>query len=1051
MPRTITIFIALLFSCLLFLTGASLHAQSVTTAAISGTILDKDGKPLPGATVIAVHNPTGTKFGINSRNDGKFNLQNLLVGGPYTVTVTYIGFETEKLEDLFLALGQNMRMNFSLKEQAVSMTGVEVVADRDAIISSARTGASQNVSRMQIDATPNTSRSFADFTKLSPLFTGTNYSANGRNNRFNNIQLDGTQYNDLFGLGSSGTPGGQANTTPISLDAIQEFQIVIAPFDVRQGGFTGGGVNAITRSGSNAFHGSLFGYFQNQNFVGLSPDSNKTKYGTFQNFQTGFRAGGPVIENKLFFFVNGELTNRQQPTDIMFSAPGVSGSNVSPIALDSVAKFADILRNKYGYDPGTYNNVTTTRKSAKLFLRFDYALAENHRLTLRHNLVNANDDNLSRSLTTFFLENSNYVFNSNTNSTVLSLNSTFGNSSSNELIFGYTRIRDKRNIQGAAFPFVKVRGIGAGLDLDAGTENFSMANSLDQDIFEITDNFSYFLGDHVFTFGTHNEMYKFTNLFIRNMYGYYEFNNLTDFSAGRPSDYQLSYSLTSDPMQAAKFSVMQYGLYAQDEWTAIPGLKFNLGVRMDIPSFPDKPAYNAKIDSTFNGLGLSTDKVPSGQLLFSPRFGFNWDAMGNRTVQVRGGAGIFSGRVAYVWISNQYGNTGVEFARVDARSNIPTFNPDPFNQPRPGVNPQLIPITTSEVDLTDNNFKMPQVMRIDLATDAELPFGVVGTLEAVYSKAVNDIMYQDINLGPQQSTLAGDGRPVYGTYNTGSKTFSAKKINPAFTNVILMKNTDQGYSYNFVAQLQRRFADGWYATLAYTNGVSKDLNSVLSSQAFSQWRFNHVKGDPNNPDLSYSAFDIRNRVLASVTYRKEFFENFVTTISLFYNGQSGQPFSYVYDGDVNGDGQVENDLIYVPKDENDIILKSANYAKLNEFIESDDALKNARGTIIDRMSARNPWSHQLDLRLAQEIPMPALAGHRFELTFDVLNFLNLLNHDWGYTKFVSNQRYRMLKFEGLDATSNKPIYSFNDKVMSPYETSSLASRWQLQIGLRYSF
>lgn len=1034
-----------LLAVLLPAAGTRLLAQGVTTAAINGVVLDKTGEPLIGATVIAVHEPSGSKYGTTTRTDGRFNLLSLRVGGPYTVSASYIGYQPKRFADITLRLSQNLRLEFILEEKTVEVGAVDVVGERNPVLSANRTGAATNVPLEAIMNMPNVSRSFTDFQKLSPQFVGN--SAAGRNNRFNNIQIDGTQYNDLFGLGSSGTPGGQASTNPISLDALQEFQVVVAPYDVRQNGFTGGGVNAITRSGTNAYAGSLFGYYRNQNFVGLSPDTNRQKYGRFEEYQTGFRVGGPVISDNLFFFVNGELTNRTQPTDILFTQGGSTGYNVSGIPYDSVQRFASILRNQYGYDPGASENVDLERTSAKIFLRFDYNLAANHRLSLRHNYVKAQDDNLPRTLTRFFFQNSNYVFNNTTNSTALQLSSMFGNAMSNELIFGYTRIRDYRETVGSPFPFVRIK-FGAKGDLYAGTENYSIANSLDQDIFEITDNFTYFFGNHVFTVGTHNEIFGFENLYIRDLYGNYEFNNLTDFEAGRPSRYTVSYSLTGDNRQAATFSAVQFGFYGQDEWTVIPALKLNVGVRVDIPTFPDTPSKNTKIDSTFGSLGVGTDIIPSGNILLSPRLGFNWDVTGTRDIQLRGGAGIFSGRIAYVWLSNQYGNTGVEFGRIDVSSRPAGFFTGNWaDPPRSGLNPT----TTSEVNLTDPDFMMPQLARMNLALDYQLPLGFVATVEGIYSKTLNDILYQDINIAPSQGTLTGDGRPVYGTYSTSSNTFSVRKINNAFTNVIYMTNTNEGYQYSITAQVQRQVMDGLVAGAAYTYGESKDVNSVLSSQAYSQWRYNHVPGDPNNPPLSWSAFDIRHRMFVSAAYRHEFLEGAGTTVSLFLNGQSGLPFSYVYSGDVNGDGQTENDLIYVPRDADDIILTTNNYDKLNQFIEGDEALSAARGSIFQRMGARVPWQTYLDVRIAQEIPIPTLNGHRFELTVDVLNVLNLLNGDWGYSKFVDQQRYRLLTFQGLDAASQKPKFSFNDAKMDAYDISSLASRWQMQIGLRYTF
>jgi hypothetical protein len=1036
--------IVLTLVCGLLLPASALRAQ-VTSASINGDVHDKSGAPLAGATVQAVHVPSGTLYGVVTRTNGHYNLPNLRTGGPYRIKVSYVGFQAQEKSDVYLVLGQNLRVDFSMTDVAMEMGAVEVIGEQSDLMSASRTGAGTNISGDMMSRLPSISRSFQDFQKLTPQFVGN--SALGRNNRFNNIQIDGTSYNDLFGLGSTGTPGASANTTPISLDALQEFEVQLAPYDVRQSGFTGGGINAITRSGTNTFSGSAFFYGRNQNMVGM--DTARKKLSKFNEYQYGLRLGGPIVKDKLFFFVSGEMTQREEPTkDIQFYK-GTSDPAASVIPADSVTRFINDLK-ALGYDPGSADPITQDRKSTKLFARLDYNLSPDHKLTLRHNFVDASDDIISRSNTRFYLENSMYSLKSTTNSTVLQMSSMFGNTMSNELILGYTAIRDKRETPGQAFPFIRIK-FGGG-DLYAGTEEYSIANKLDQDIFEFTDNFTYFLGTHTLTVGTHNEFFKFSNLYIRDYYGYYEFNSLTDFEAGKPSLYSYSYSMTDDPMQQAQLHANQFGFYVQDEWTASTDLRLTLGIRADIPTFPNTPAYNKYVDSTFSAIGINTDVVPKAAVLFSPRLGFNYDPSGNRSTQVRGGIGIFTGRLPYVWISNQYSNTGVEFGRVSA-TNRPAgfFVTDPYNQPRPGVTPGLSPVATSEIDITASDFKMPQVARLDIAIDQTLPENITGTLEGIYTKAINDILYQDLNLGPQLGAQA-DGRPVYGTYNTSSRTYSAGRVNPRFTNVIYMKNTDQGYSYSITAQLQRQMLDGLYASAAYTYGESKDCNSVLSSQAYSQWRYNHVTGDPNNPPLAYSAFDIRNRIMANLTYRYEWKKGWATTMSVFYNGQSGTPFSYVYNGDINGDGETENDLIYIPKDENDIILTTSNYDRLNTWIENDSYLKDHRGQIAERMSSRNPWSHIVDLRFIQEVPI--VEGHRVEITFDVLNFFNLLKKSWGRVMFVSNQRYRLLKFEGLDASSGKPKFSFNDnngQLKEPFEISDLASRWQLQMGIRYTF
>ncbi len=1062
---------------------SSIFAQGTTSAAINGIVRDQNGQPLVGANVVAVHVPSGTTYGTTTRDDGRYNLFGLRVGGPYTVSCSFIGYKKETQTDIDLVLSQNLTIDFKLVEEAVQITGVLITAEKNAILSSARTGAAATVRGENFDRLATISRSFQDFQKISPLFVGS--SAAGRQNRFNNIQIDGAMYNDLFGLAASGTPGGQAGTNPISLDALQEFQVVIAPYDVRLGGFTGGGINAITRSGGNKYTGSAYYYGRNENFVGTSPDTLRRKFAQFSEYQMGFRLGGPIVETKLFFFVNGEITRRKQPLDrTLGSSISAPSNNQYKVPADTVNRIISILNN-YGYSPGSFTHILFERPSTKIFGRLDFNLSDRHRLTLRHNYVDASD-NVSPSLGQLYAENSLYKFASTTNSTVLQLTSTFSNAMANELILGYTRIRDHRTFPGTNFPIVLIRraGFNGDADMVAGSENFSTQNALDQDIFELTENFTYFLREHTLTFGTSNQLFKFSNLFIRDTYGNYEFLTLNDFLNGYPSRYQYSYVLPGGN-QRAEWKGIQYGFYAQDEWTGVPKLKVTLGIRIDIPTFPDKPRFNPSVDTLFGAQGLGTNIVSSGKPLWSPRLGFNWDPVGDRSVQLRGGAGVFSGRIGYVWLSNQYGNTGVDFGRIDQSFNPATksftFQPDPNKQVS-----SIAGVKTTEIDLTDKDFKMPQVFRADLALDRELPMGFVATIEGLYTKSINDIVYQDINLaGPQSNGgltpgghLVGDARPVYGVYSTSSRTFTAKKLSDQlaasvqrFTNVILMKNTSEGNQYYLTLQLVRPLApDGWSTNFSYTYGQSKDLNSVLSSQAISQWRFNETQGDPNNPTLSYSNFDLRHRIFAALSRRFEFAKGFGTTIGLAYEGRSGSPFSYIYNGDVNGDGQVSNDLVYIPKDRNDVILMlgsgatatvlpytDATYDKLDQFIQNDAYLSAHRGQIAERQGARTPWNHFLDLSLVQEIP--TFQSHKIEIVVSVLNFLNLLNRDWGYVKSISFQTFQLLTFHSLDASTTSPTYgkprfvlpSNVDPKVPPWSNSDLSSRWQAQLGVRYEF
>lgn len=1028
-----------------FLAQSNIFAQGVTTSAMNGTILDGKGDPLPGANIIAVHIPSGTQYGTTSRIDGKYNLNGLRPGGPYSVKVSFVGYKPQETEVPSLQLGQNLNLDFTLYESTVELGAITVVGEKNSILSSNRTGATQNVTLRDIQLIPSISKNFGDFAKLSPQANGNSSSIAGRNNRYNNIQIDGTQYNDLFGLGSTGTPGGQTGTNPISIDAIQEFQVIVAPYDVRYSSFTGGGVNAITRSGTNQWTGSVFGYGRNQSLVGKAGfKSTDTEYPEFKQYAYGFRLGGPIMKDKLFVFLNGEGTKREDPLSNISLTSGPANTQ----ALGD--QFASILNSK-GMDPGTYGAYTIEQPSQKIFLRFDYNLSDQHKITLRHNYVHAYQDILaSRNANNFLVFNTlAYRIRNITNSTVLQVNSTFGNNLTNELILGYTTIRDRRAGISEARPEVRV--LREAVTLVAGPDRFSSANELDQDVFEFSDNFSAYLGDHVLTVGTHNEFFSFRNLFIRSFYGYYEFNTLADLQNNTPSYYQRVFSrIPGEDKPAAKFSVSQLGFYVQDEWTVVPTLKLTGGVRVDIPFLPTKPDYNPQVSENFPG--ISTSDVPSGNIMFSPRLGFNWDIFGDRMTQLRGGVGVFTGRIPYVWMSNNYGNTGTLIAEVNqATGGNVGFSVDPYHQPGPGDPGTGAPNLRSEIDLVDKDFVWPQILRFNLGVDHQLPWDMIGTVEFMYSKSINDLVYEKLNLNPSTGLIPGDGRPRYG----GTNSYGNRYID-----VLLLKNTDKGYTYNFSVQLQRNVPMGISFNTAYTYGVSKDVNSVLSSQAQSQIRYNPIAINPNDPPLTTSSFDLGHRGFASVSYSYEFFENSPTTVSLFYNIQSGRTFSFTINGDLNNDGLNGNDLFYIPKDANDILVgavtggvyveNAQQKADLMAFIDNNDYLSSHKGQMSERNAARNPWNDELDLRIAQSVGIPSVG--RFEVALDILNVMNLLKSSWGWFEQTNQDTYTIVTLNGTDPATGRPVYRFSKPATNtPWSPYDLASRWQMQLSVRYTF
>jgi outer membrane receptor protein involved in Fe transport len=1056
------IYYCLFLMLTLVLTGYQGFGQSTTTAALNGTITDEKGEPLPGTTVVAIHTPTNTQYVASTNQDGRFNIQNMRVGGPYTVKTTFIGYQDQVRENVFLRLGESTRIDLKVSEATTTLGEVQVTSQRDNVINAERNGAATNVTREQIERLPTISRSFQDFTRLTPQANGN--SLLGRNGRFNNIQIDGASNNDLFGLGSSGAPGGQAGTTPISLDAIEEFQVVLSPYDVRQGRFSGGGINAITRSGTNTFGGSAFFFGRNENTAGKSPTPNadgvRTKLDEFSDYQTGFRLGGPILKNKLFFFVNGEVTRRSEPLLFRAGEPGETGSDVVEfVNSDQLAQIDQVLREKYGYDPGSFGNINRETESNKFFARLDWNITDKHQLTLRHNFVDAFQDQITRGKTEFRFGNNGYRFTDKTNSSVLELKSRFNDRYSNNLLIGYSTIRDARAIKGSLFPSVTI-GFGNG-NVVAGSERSSTQNTLDQNVLEITDNFNYFAGNHTFTFGTSNEIFRFDNLFINDAAGRYDFPTFADFLAGSSTNsnyrYRQQYVIGK---RSAKFGAAQFGLYVQDEYNVSESLRITGGLRADMAVYLDKPSYNPKVEELF---GLRTDKLPDSKIQLSPRLGFNWDVKNDQKTQVRGGVGLFTGRPAYVWISNQYGGTGMDIASIDLRGNsTPT--------PAPALSADIASTFAtgtgtppkSSIAITSPDFKNPQLLRANLAADQVLGGGFTLTLEGIFSKTRNDVLPVDLNLVEPTTTLPGDGRPVFPTN---------RNVSTEFFNVIQLQNTSKGYQYSLTAELKKQFTKNLFANVAYTYGQARDLYSGTSSTAVSTWEFNpHVLG-PNNLTLSYSNFDLRNRVIASASYRKEYINHLATTISFFYNGQNGPAYSYTYyGGDINNDGgqntSNSNDLIYIPRDRNDIVLTTAGtsdprsldqiWDELNTFIENDKYLSEHRGQYAARNGARAPFQHRVDMRLMQDI-FTNLGGrnHTLQLTVDVTNIGNLLNKDWGRDYFILNDNFGLLRYQGTEGPGGRPTFTFGDGVNpSPkegFQVSQLSSRWQAQFGIRYIF
>ncbi len=1020
-----------------------------TTGSLQGAVAVKSDKsPLPGVSVEAIHVPTGTRYAAVTSATGRFTILNLRVGGPYTVTAKIGGFRAETVKDVSVALGERREVDFEMQLESKAES-VTVTAEAAPLISPDKMGSTQSISQDEIKSLPTVRRQFQDFARTNPYVnvqpydsTQTAVSIAGMNNRYNTIQIDGAVNNDLFGLAATGTPGGQTDTQPISLDTIQEIQVAVSPYDIKQGGFTGGAINMVTRSGTNEFHGSVYGQSRNEKYIGSSVpqaygDALDKPLATFKSDQYGARVGGPIMKDTLFFFVSGERNKLSQPTG--GSADGSTSNTYRDPA--QAAQFQSILTTTYGYNPGGLGDYNQRTNSDLLLGKLDFNAAANHQLSLRYNYVDALSDTLgqSRSSSAYAFQGAGYTITDKTNSGVLQVNSVFGSESFNQGRVGYQTIRDARATP-EAFPSVYICGSpnqfctgGGTYQLVAGTERSSGANGLNQDILEVTDDFTMIKGNHTLTLGTHNEFFKFENLFIQDVYGTYFFNSNADLAAGNAARYQVNFNNGSDPRGSTKWAAQQWGLYAGDQWRVSNKLTLTLGLRFDLPRLTDSPNHNPLVQATY---GIDTSDVPSNKLTISPRLGFNWNPSGSGKDQVRGGIGVFAGRTPFVWISNVYGGAGIGDGTVTklTATNV-HFNPDP-NSPPTNFPPGTAALS---VDTIDPNFKFPRVLRTTLAYDRELPFGIRGTIEGMFTKTLQDVFYENINKVPsgQKSFFGG---PIYQNANSG------------FSNVTYLTNTTRGEQQNLNVQLEKRFPFGLYVMGSYAYMNAKSAFEATSSVAFSNWQFQTGDGDIYTPELTRSFFDVPNRF--NIVLTQAFKTGPLThNVGFVYFAQSGQPYSILMGGDVNKDGASGNDQLFVPTNYNDIVWKGAGAPtedQWNTFLATT-GLDKYRGRVAPRNALDAPWIHTLDFHYDLTIPISVV---QVQLSFDVLNLINLIDHNSGLIRYVNFQTYTALNYSGTDTATGKPIYTVNANALNEgrqYTTGDLRSRYQLKWAARVSF
>ncbi len=1053
---------------------------------MSGTVTDTSGQPLVGANVVATHQPSGTVYGAASDANGNYRIPAMRVGGPYEVKVSYIGFSTAIVENLFLRLGENERRNFELSETGGQLGAVTVTATATSIGQSS--GASTQVSRSQIENLPTLNQDLRDFARLTPQASlyGDGITFAGMNNRFNAIYIDGAVNNDVFGLASSGTNGGQTGIQPFAIDIIDQLQVVLSPYDVTLGGFAGGGINAVTKSGTNTFSGAAYTYLQNENLVGKTNgvlaerlDAERTKVEPFVKRTYGASLGGPIKKDKAFFFANVEVQRDENPQPFEFGQWSATPGRASQSDLENLRNF---LINQYGYDPGTYSSTKDELNGLKLFGKIDYNINANHYLTVRHQY--SNGENINRNApnsNTINYSNNGIAFPSTTNSSAVELNSVFGTRSSNNLILSYINVKDDRGSIGSNFPYVIINDASSG-QIRFGTEEFSTGNLLTQKIFSLTNNFRLYQGNHTLTFGTHNEFYDLYNVFLGQNFGSYRFASLNDFLTGAPAiSYNRSYSLVDNitgdgTAAAADFKAAQFGFYAQDEWAVNPQFTLTYGLRVDIPLITEDP----KEDTYFNNTALPkmqqaysiaqdarAGKAPDGQIMFSPRLGFSYDLSKETQLVVRGGLGVFTSRIPFVWPGAMFNNNGLTQGQVtQANAGVPIlFRPDINNQ---YTNPN-VRIPSGQIDLFSKDFKYPQVFRGNLATDVELPFGILSTFEALYTKTLNNIVYTNINADPtivRRWTGSPDNRPVY----------SRNNIDNTYTAVYLATNTSKGYSYNLSATFAKNFGRALNVNASYSYNDAYALSEGTSSQNSSQWRGQVNIDGRNNASYGRADFAAGHRVLTSASYRHDWTRdgNNATTVTLFVNAQSGQPFSYVIGGNngqnINnepGSTNANRSLVYIPRSANEInlvnytaggqtVTAAQQWERLNRVIEDDKYLSGNRGKYAEKNGAWAPFETQFDISLRHDFGLNVNGQRqRLQLMADVQNFANMLNNEWGARYFVPGNfnNYYLYQFEGYEADGSTPRFTFrSDAVgLERYNVSGTSSRWRMRFGVKYMF
>jgi hypothetical protein len=1047
----------LILTALAIFTSPLVFSQ-ITTSAINGSVKGPGDDPLVGATITATHLPSGTKYATSTRGGGVFQIANMKVGGPYLIEVSFVGYKTERFDDVYLQLAESFVLTPTLTKTDATLENVIVsTGRRSQTFNPNRTGAVTNVNIRQITQLPSISRSINDYTRATPQSNGV--SIGGGNYRQNNFTVDGADFNNTFGI-STGAGNLPAGGSPISIDAIEEISVNITPFDVRQSGFIGAGINAVTRSGTNTFTGSVYKYFRNERHRGRKVEKTYFVRPPEQFEQKGVRIGGPIIKNKLFFFLSWEKDATPVTLVSNFAAtpaaPYGSAANIARPTADSLNIISNYLLTKYGYITGRYDNYTVDKVAEKVMARIDWNINGKNRLNLRYSQVEGGSPSTPSTsfsgittnnsapsgggrtaLTALWFENSNYFQGINFYSFSGELNSNIGKFF-NTARASYTYQNESRTSNSQVFPFVDILSSGGGVTSPAvytsfGYEPFTYGNLRKVKTYSFTDNLKWTMGKHSWIAGAQVDLSSTVNGFQRAATSYYQFASWNDFVTGqKPIQFGYTYSLSKGFAQAfPSFKSTLYSVYLQDEITLNRNFRLTLGLRLDQTGYPDVPEIKTHpliLALNFNGgAKVNTGLLPDKKITWSPRLGFNWDLYGNRSLQIRGGTGIFAGRVPFVWIVSQSGDAGLlQVTQSFSGAAVPgPFNPDPRAY-YPTTIPAAGVVIPTPIEVLDPNYKNPQTWKSSLAMDTKLPLGMIGSLEAIFNRDLVTPYFNSINLvNPTPLGVAGypDNRMIYPSVASGTNYMqfinrlnAAGQASPTNTlpfNVYNITNGKRGYYFSITGKLEKPFSKGFFASVSYTKSIAGNLFDGAGDQPGSAWQSIQTVNGVNDPKLSYAGYVVPDRVVATVSYRREYFKHLATSLSFIYQGSVDFRFSYTYSTDFNRDGTI-NDLIYIPKDArnpaeiqfvatsaiNGVVYSPAQQAQLFEYyINQDKYLRKHRGQYAERNGATAPWRNQVDARFMQDIFVKAGKNRNtLQFTIDAFNFGNLLNSSWGKQK-----------------------------------------------------